>query len=141
MYLHRAENRLLHFLAAPRPDRPQREFAAAVPDRRDLGMRWTESFAGWFQLLHIETTYRRLPSVLELSEEALSADIVTDLAAIAETAEITMPPLAGAAAFDESCIEDLAYFHVISPWKQHGMPALLDALHWLAEFLRENDEL
>ena len=38
-------------------------------------------------------------------------------------------------------IEDLAFYHVLSPWKQRGVAALLDVLRWLSEVLREHEDL
>jgi hypothetical protein len=142
LHIHRAENRLLHFMMVPHPQHTWREFAAPEIDRQAINGRWTQQLVTYFRNLHLDTSYRRLQSVLTPEEEEVTADIVTDIAAVAEVAETTMPSLRRLdQRTDPSVLEDLAFFHVISPWKQRGLPALLDVLRWLSEFMREHEEL
>ena len=142
LHLHRAEQRLLHFLMIPEEMRPWRELPGLDSDSHTTFQGWMKLVGPYFRGLHIDTRYRRLGRVLELDGEAITADVITDLVAICEVAETT-----GAAmdTFDRggnrAYLEDVAFFHVLSPWKQHGMPAMLDFLRWLHEFLAEQDEL
>ncbi|MBA3710430.1 MAG: hypothetical protein H0W83_16620, partial [Planctomycetes bacterium] len=136
LQLHRAENRLLHYLLVPHHQRPWRECGLPAGDHRALAAQWTQRLAGWFGDLRLDGSYRRLTSVLALDEEAATADIVTDLAAVAGTAESTMPALARLGrGVDPAALEDLAFYHVLSPWKQHGGSALIDCLRWLNDML------
>ena len=72
----------------------------------------------------------------------VTADITTDLATLAETAEAAMPALITLrdGGGDPACLEDLAFFHVIGPWRSRGLPALADVLRWLGEIIREHEE-
>lgn len=142
LHLHRAEQRLLHFLMVPEERRPWREFPGIESDSQTTYQRWMHLVAPYFRTLHISTAYRRLGHILDLHEEAVTADIVTDLVAVCEVAESTGRVLEHFAAEGQpDNLEDLAFFHVLAPWKQHGMPALLDVLRWLQAFLSEHDEL
>jgi hypothetical protein len=145
LFLHRAESRLLHYVVSDDRHEPWKEFAAPGPnagDRRAIAGRWTDKLVDYFRTIHIDTRYRRLTSTIDLDEECATADIVTDFVAVAEVCETTMPALSSLQQQSEpACLEDLAFYHVISPWKQRGVPALLDVLRWLAEILREHDEL
>lgn len=139
--IHRAEQRLLGGLmgAVPLPiaTSPVEDLAAI----RDRWRRWRASFEGWFGGLHLVTTYRRLESCLDLDQEAVSADAVTDLATLAELAETagaalaSLPPIPSHAE-----LEDLAFYRIIAPWRIRGMPALLDMQRWVSETLRERDD-
>ncbi len=138
----RAENRLLHYLMAPLKGRVWKESSAPVGDRLAIAQRWTSRLTVYFQSVHVDTTYLRLPSALEPGEEPMIADVITDIVALAETAEATMPALARLAnGADLDAIEDTAFYRVLSPWKQRAHPAAHDVLRWLAEVLREHDEL
>lgn len=142
LHLHRAEQRLLHYLLVPEERRPWRDLPRQREDARGRYRRWHDRLAGWMVALHLPTAYRRLGDVLDLAGEATTADAITDLVALAELAQSTVEALATFAAIDQpDCLEDLAFFHVISPWKQQGMPALFDLLRWLNAFLAERDEL
>lgn len=140
LHLLRVESRLLqHVLAGHHA--PSSTFAAPQFDREAVARHWTDRLSAWFQDIHLDPTYLRLASVLDPDQEAVTADITTDLATLAEIAESSMPALA--ASQDESCatIEDLAFFHVLGPWKNRGFSALDDVLRWLAEMAREHHEL
>ena len=83
-----------------------------------------------------------LAHVLDPLEEAVTSDVVTEIIALAELAQGTGQALdrLDATGIDDG-LEDLAFYHVISPWKQHGMPPLLDTLRWLSAILVEHEEL
>lgn len=139
--IHQAEQRLLGGLmgAVPTPieSSPVEDMVAI----RDRWRRWRSDFEGWFGGLHLATTYRRIESCLDLDQEAVSADAVTDLATLAELAEtagvaLAMLPLVPSPAE----LEDMGFYRIIAPWRTRGMPALLDMLRWLSEILRERDD-
>lgn len=143
LYLHRAESRLLHYLMRDDKRDPLKEFVAPEAENRSvIAGRWTDKLVAYFRSVRLDTRYRRLNATLDLDEECTTADIVTDLVAVAETCELTMPALTRLQQqADLGCLEDLAFYHVISPWKQRGLPALLDVLRWLAEMLSEHADL
>jgi hypothetical protein len=142
LHIHRAEQRLLHFLMVPEERRPWREFPGLEPDATATYQRWMRNVAPYFRSLHIDTTYRRLSNILDPHEEPVTADILTDLVAVCETAETTGRALEHFHKEEHTVLlEDLAFYHVLSPWKQYGMPALFDLLRWLSAFLAEHDEL
>ena len=142
LHLHRAEQRLLHFLMVPEDRRPWREFPGLESDAQATYQHWMRTVAPYFRQLHIETTYRLLASILDPCEEAVTADIITDLVAVCETAETTGRALEHFHKEGHTgLLEDLAFYHVLSPWKQHGMPALFDLLRWLHAILAEHEEL
>lgn len=143
LHVHRAEQRLLHYLMVPEDRRrPWRELPDGETSGHAAYHRWLGRIDPYLRALGVETAYRRIGSILDHDEEAVTADAVTDLIAVAEVAETT-----GAAldrfqrAGTPEQLEDLAFYHVLSPWKQHGMPALLDVLRWLAAYLNEHDEV
>ena len=138
--LHRVENRLLHYLIGGSA-REWREYHRDDLDPRSGTAVWVQRLGAWFQHHRVETSYRRLGTSLELGEEAVTADIVTDLAAVAACAEATMPALAQARLIDAAQLDDLAYYHVVAPWRRQGLPAALDVLRWRAEILREHEEV
>lgn len=140
LHLLRVESRLLQHALAGHPP-PAQEFAAPPCDREEAARRWSERLGAWFQQLHIDPTYLRLASVLDPDQEPVTADITTDLAALAEIAETTMPALAASQDEDQSTLDDLAFFHVLGPWKNRGFAALDDALRWLGEMAREHSQL
>jgi hypothetical protein len=79
--------------------------------------------------------------VLDHDQEAVSADIITDLTQLAETAQQTSDAIAALdLTADVAALEGIAFYRVISPWRTHGQAALLDVLRWLAETLREQEE-
>ena len=144
LHLHRAEQRLLHFLLVPEERRPWRELPGPKRkhERRSSFAQWNKLVQPYFLSLRINTSYRRLANIIDLEESAVTADVVTDLVALAEICENTGEALDRFKMLnDRSCLEDLAFYHVLSPWKQQGMPALMDCLRWLNAFLRQHDEL
>jgi hypothetical protein len=140
--LHRAEGRLLNHLLAVATPRPSDDAPAAPsPDARPAVRRWRERLEHYCTDHRIDTAYRRLDDALDHDQEAVTADIITDLARLAEVAETTGAALEGMAnCHDRAELEELAFFRVISPWKTRGLPALLDVLRWLAETLRERED-
>jgi len=141
LQLHRAEQRLLHYLLLPEDRRPWRELPGPAPSSQETYQRWMHRVGPYMRSLHIDSSYRRVAHVLDPQEEAVTADVVTDIVALAELAQSTcaaLDRLQSDAAAD--CLQDLAFFHVISPWKQLGMPALFDVLRWINAFLGEHDE-
>ncbi len=143
LYLLRAESRLLHYLLRNDPLATWKEFAAPEAETRlAIASRWTDKLVAYFRDIHLDTRYRRLNSTIDLDEECTTADIVTDIVAVAEVCELTMPALMRLKQqADLECLEDLAFYHVISPWKQRGLPPLLDVMRWLSEILSEHAEL
>lgn len=139
LHVHRAENRLLHY-ALDEPDRPRREYGGRPVDREQIARRWVDRLTAWFAGLRLDPTYLRLPTVIAGDDdEPVTADIITDLATLAEVAESTMPALAAAAETAPDQLEDLAFYHIVAPWRSRGLPPLLDVLRWLAEMVREHD--
>jgi len=142
LHIHRAEGRLLHYLLVPEDQRPWRDLPGPQPERQRSWRRWYDLVAPYLRELHLDTTYRRLADIRDPTSEAINADIVTDLVAVAEVAESTNLALAQVSeAGRHSALEELAFFHILSPWKQQGLPALFDLLRWLHAFLAEYDEL
>ena len=143
VYLHRIEAKLLHLLLVPPERRPWKELPPSTKPGPAGYAHWNQVISPYFKALHIDTTYRRLADCLDLDGEALTADAVTDLVAIAEICDSTSRALErlGAIENDPAYLEDLAFFHVLSPWKQQGLPALFDFLRWLNAFLSERDSL
>lgn len=142
LQLHRMEQRLLHYLLAPGGGTPDHDLPPApAVDRRVVARAWRERLEAWFTAHRIDSAYRRLDSVLDHDQEAVTADIITDLVTVAEIAEVTLAALADLdARRDYAHLEDLAFFRVVSPWRAQGMGALLDVLRWLSETLREQDD-
>lgn len=144
LHLHRAEQRLLHFVLMPEERRKWKD----LPGPRKRHQR-QESFATWnkrvipyFQSLHIDTRYMRVSSILDLDEGSIIADITTDIVALAETCENTGEALDKFKAMSDPCyLEDLAFYHVLNPWKQQGTHALMDVLRWINEFLHHHTDL
>ncbi|MFW5858748.1 MAG: hypothetical protein ACOCYP_01880 [Planctomycetota bacterium] len=142
VHIHRAEQRLLHYLLVPQAQRPYHDFDHEPPDRRARFAHWTRRTTGYFDALHIDTAYRRLSTITDPFEEAATADICTDLVALAVLAETTGSALERFAnGGDQAHLEDLAFYHVLNPWKREGLPPLLDVLRWLNALSAERDEL
>lgn len=145
LHLHRAEQRLLHFLLVPEERRPWRDLPGPPRNKQERRLsfrQWNQTAQTYFTSLRIDTNYRRLGNILDLEEDAVSADVVTDVVALAEMCAYTGDALQRLDQLDdEQYLEDLAFYHVLSPWKQQGMQALLDCLRWLNAFLRNHDEL
>ena len=140
LHLHRDENSLLHYLLGGGL-REWKEYSRDDLDPRAAAAAWIERLGPWLREVRVETSYRRLGSCLDLGEEAVTADIVTDLAAVAACAEAIMPALAQARLVSPAQLDDLAFYHVVAPWRRHGIPASSDVLRWLGEMLREHEEL
>lgn len=141
LHLVRAEQCLLHYLLVPEERRPWREFPFQLPGHKETYKRWDGPISSYFTSLKLETTYRRMGSIRDLDAEAVNADILTDITALAVLADTTNHALnhlgePQAAPY----LEDLAFFHVISPWKVHGSAALSDVLRWLDEFISESED-
>lgn len=139
--IHQAEQRLVGALmgAVPTPieSSPVEDMIAI----RDRWRRWRAAFEEWFGSMHLITTYRRLASCLDLDQEAVSADAVTDLATLAELSETAGIALASLPLVPSRAeLEDLGFYRIIAPWRTRGMPALLDMQRWLSETLRERDD-
>lgn len=140
--LHRAEQRLLGSLVTPvaLPIDPGRS------GKRDTGeparrQHWREAFEGWFTALHLPSTFRRLESCLDLDQEAVHADIITDFSILAEVAESASIALASLSLTPSRAeLEDLAFYRILAPWRRRGVPALLDVLRWLSETLQDREE-
>ncbi|NRA38261.1 MAG: hypothetical protein HRU15_08985 [Planctomycetes bacterium] len=144
LHIHRAEQRLLHFLLVPEERREWKGLPGPQKrhQRKASFSRWNKRVLPYFQSLHIDTRYMRLSSVLELDEDAVVADINTDLVALAEICENTGEALERFKDLDDQrYLEDLAFYHVLNPWKQQGMQALMDVLRWINEFLHHHSDL
>ncbi|MFW5829467.1 MAG: hypothetical protein ACOCXA_04320 [Planctomycetota bacterium] len=140
--VHRAEQLLLHYLLVPESYRPWRDLPGPRISLADSVQGWQQRITPYFHLLHIDTVYRRLEHPLDLQAQAATADILTDLVSVAAIASCTEAALERFADDpDPTTIEDLAFYHVISPWKQRGMPALFDCLLWLQAYLGEHDAI
>jgi hypothetical protein len=140
LQLHRVEGRLLNFLLVAQ-DLAHREPRGRAVDGRAAAAEWRERLEGWFARIHLPTAYRRLDSALDLDEEAVTGDIITDLAGVAETIEVTSPALVELAATrDLQALEETSFFRVVAPWKRTGLPALHDVLRWLSETLYEAED-
>ena len=141
LQLHRVEGRLLNFLlVAQDVDRREARGRGAV-DGRAAAAAWRARIEPWFGVIHLPSAYRRLDSSLDLDQEAVTGDIITDLATLAEAVEVTSPALVPlAAARDPATLEETAFFRVGAPWKRVGLPALHDVLRWLTETLDEQED-
>ncbi len=140
LQLHRVEGRLLHYLPAAR-EREPREAHPGEVDGRAAAEAWRLRLESWFTLIHLPSSYRRLDSCLELDQDAVTSDIISDLAALGECAEITMPALAIIQSTrDLDRLEATAFFRVVAPWKRLGLPALHEVLRWLSETLLEQED-
>ena len=142
LYVHRAEARLLHFVNAVPLGEPAVDLPPIGPLRRsELAHLWRTRFEAYFSKNHLDSTYRRIDSALDHDDEAMTADIITDLTQLAETAQQTSDAIAALdLTADPSGLEEIAFYRVISPWRTHGQAALMDVLRWLAETLREQEE-
>lgn len=148
LQIHRIETRLQHYLLTPSNDRPARDLPPITAvDRRLVARSWRERLEPYFTDVHLDTAYRHLDSCLDHDQEAIPADIITDLTTLAEIATATSTALADLQRhqrsqpdFQLTLIEEFAFYRVLSPWKAQGMPALLDVLRWLSETLRLEED-
>jgi hypothetical protein len=133
----RGESHLLHFVIAAEGMEATTDIAAPGPDQ-DLHRDWRRRFTAWFAACHLDGTYRLLENVSDLDGEPVNADIVTDFASLAELMAATSPALAHLAATrDLRAAQDLAFFHVIAPWRARGRRTLDQVLRWLDEQLAD----
>jgi hypothetical protein len=135
LHLHRADHRLLHLAMAPGP-RDGSEPPAPAP-----GPDWRPRIERWADRLHLPTAYRRLGHVLDPDAEAVTADITTDLAALALLAwecAASCDQLLRVA--DPGRLEAGAFWRVVAPWRTRGLGALGDVQRWLAEVLDDEGE-
>jgi len=142
LYLHRAEARLLHFVNAVPLGEPAIDLPPTGTLRRsELALLWRTRFERYFTANHLDSTYRRLDNALDHDQEAMTADIITDLTQLAEMSQQTSDAIAALdLTADTATLEEIAFYRVISPWRTHGQAALMDVLRWLAETLREQEE-
>ena len=142
LQLHRMEHRLQHYLHVSGSGEPDLDLPPApVVNRRSVARAWRERLEQWFSAQHIDTAYRRIENALDHDQEAMTADIITDLVTVAEIAEVTLAALADLdARRDYSHLEDYAFYRVLSPWRAQGMTAMLDTMRWLFESVREHED-
>jgi hypothetical protein len=141
LYLHRAEARLLHFVSAVPPPPASDESLPKPQSPPSLELIWRQRLEHYFSHHHLPSAYRRIDSVLDHDDEAVTADILTDLAALAALSQRTIDALAAIPEKSaHSQLEERAFYHVIGPWRTHGHAALCDVLRWLSETLREEEE-
>jgi hypothetical protein len=142
LYLHRAEARLLNFTAAhPTHAQITEESPPKPQSPQSLDLLWRQRLEHFFQSHHLPSAYRRIDSVLDHADEAMTADIITDLAALAALSQRTIDALTAIpekSAYNQ--LEERAFYQVICPWRTQGHAALCDVLRWLSETLREEEE-
>jgi|GEM_PF-4998832 len=138
LHVLRAETRLRHVVDS---GRGLASFQPLPGDRERLAARWIVRFTEWFSCVRIDPTYRHLDSILEGDTDPVTADIVTDLAILAEVMEAAMPALGHLNdPVDETVLADLAFTHVIAPWRARGLAALHQVERWLDEMQGEHDD-
>ena len=141
LQIHRSESRLLHFVLTPQAREQHRQVTIPADDDYRPAKAWVSRLEPWFYHIHLNTTYRRLANLRDLDDEPINADIITDLALLAELAEQTAPLLDRMAhERDLATIQDLAFYHVLAPWRVRGLPALHAVLGWLHETLTDEDD-
>jgi len=142
LQVHRSESRLLHFVLTPQAREQHRLIRAPVgDDGHHAAKPWVRRLEPWFHDIHLSTTYRRLASLRDLDDEPVNADIITDFVLLAELAEQTAPILDRIAnERDLATIQDLAFYHVLAPWRVRGLPAVHTVLGWLGETLTDEDD-
>jgi hypothetical protein len=145
LHLHRCDSHLVSLVErAARMPGPAPALAVAEVDIRLLSRQWRDRLEAFFAQHRTDTTYRRLASPLDLDQEAMNADIVTDLTALVAVMVQTGMALsafaharAGAAIGEPSRIEDLVFNQVLLPWQIRGREALIDCLAWLSAMIAE----
>jgi hypothetical protein len=134
LHVHRCDHRLLDVALAGGAAPVDHVPLSAGTDRRARLERW-------FDHVHLATTYVRIERVLELGDESLPADIITDIANLAALADATVPQLAAISLERPYArLQDMAYFTVVAPWRRRGLPAVDAVARWLAETLDEHDD-
>lgn len=143
LHLHRSEQRLLHYLMVPDDRRGWSQLGTVAPDARATWRQWYDRIAPYLRSLHIEHHYRRVGDVLDPGAEATTADAITDLVTVAEVADTTGHDLRrlDLVADQAEDLEHLAFYHVLGPWRQQGLPALLDLQRWMRAWLNENHDV
>jgi hypothetical protein len=139
--LHRAEQHLYGMLLHAGPAALGEAGSGEMGQDRQRWCAWRTDFETWFASVHLHSTYRRLESCLEWDHEAVNADVVTDLATLAELAESAGASLALVSpTLSRAELEDFAFYRIVAPWRTRGIPALHDVLRWLSETLRERED-
>lgn len=129
----RVEGRLRHWLDLP--ERPH-DSGAHGPARSRRAGHWRPRLGAWLVPLHVDTAYRRIEEPLDPDAEAVTADILTDLALLLEAMESTMPALEDLQADrSPSSLEERSFYGVVAPWRRLGRRPLSEVLRWLAEYL------
>lgn len=144
LHLLRTEQRLLHLLLVPELHRPAPGDLGPPPDPTAAWRELDPLVTGYLRSLRLETCYRTVDAPLDPQAEAVTRDAATDLVALAAVAQATAPVFAGLAhrrIDDHRGLDDLAFFHVVCPWRRRGLPALSGALAWLGAVLAENEDV
>jgi hypothetical protein len=142
LHLVRAEGRLLHLLVTGPELRGWREFPHPLPSLVAARRDWEARLPPWLATLHLETGYLRLERCRDLDDEAVPADIATDFCTCAAIATVTGAAIEHLDPRSEPAwLEDMAFHHVICPWRLHGAGALRDVLRWCEEFMIDESEL
>lgn len=142
LHLARAESKLLHFLMVPAERRPWQDLPGQRPTPRQVHGQWEKLVPPYLHALRIDTTYRRLPSLIEGEDEPLRADIATDITELASIADASNQAMDRLLVHENGdTLENLAFYHVLSPWRTRGLAPLRDVLGWIEEFLIERGEL
>lgn len=140
--IQRAQGRLRQYLSLPPGLRPWQELPGPALDRHGAYRLWLGRLDPWLRRHGVDTRYRRVSEPLELDAEAVTADAITDLVCICELAESTGTALSRCHDLHiTDHLEDIAFYHVLSPWRQHGQRALLDGVAWLAAIQAELGDL
>ena len=141
LQVHRAEARLLDFVLAPGAALVHHDGAAGTPEDRTSARNWAGRLTGWFGRTHLDGTYWRQPRLRDLEEDSLPADIITDLAALAELMEATDPLLTRLALErDLRTLQDAAFTGIVAPWRVRGQATLWLVQGWLREALEEEGD-
>ena len=142
LQLIRAEGRLLHYLMVPEDRRPWKEYPIRSKSLQSSYHEWDQIIPPYLQALHIDTRYLRIPDLRELEHEAVIALAATDLVAVSSVMEVSQFALEQYS-FDQHTpwLEDMAFYHILAPWKVQGLRPLADFLRWMESFLGEMDEL
>jgi hypothetical protein len=141
LQVHRAEARLLDFVLAPGASLLPADGGPGTPEDRTSARRWAGLLTGWFTRLHLDGTYLRVERLRDLDQDPLPADIVTDLATLAELAEATAPVHVRLAdERDLAILQDAAFTGIVAPWRVRGLPALHTVQAWLRETLDDEGD-
>ncbi|MHC5068120.1 MAG: hypothetical protein ACYTF0_05990, partial [Planctomycetota bacterium] len=72
LQIHRAEQRLLHYLLIPEEHRPWRDMRSGDNDTNATYRRWLHRIEPYVHGRHIDTAYRRLNDCRDLHDEAVT---------------------------------------------------------------------